>query len=36
VKLSPTKQQHAARTIADPRWTDVVARNAAADGRFFY
>ena len=34
--LSPTKQQHAARTLADPRWTDVVARNANADGRFFY
>lgn len=33
----PTKLEHlAASTLNDPRWADVVARNAAADGRFVY
>lgn len=26
----------AAATVSDPRWSDVVARNPAADGEFFY
>lgn len=30
------KAQQAAATQADPRWTAVVARSAAADGRFWY
>lgn len=27
---------HAARTLADPRWAAVLARDPTADGRFFY
>ena len=30
------KLQQAAATQADPRWADVLARSAAADGRFWY
>lgn len=34
--LPAIKAQQAAATQADPRWPDVVARNASADGRFWY
>src|SRR5690606_10991999 len=30
------KAENAAATLADPRWAAVLARDAAADGRFFY
>ena len=30
------KTIRAAATLGDPRWTAVMARDAAADGRFFY
>ncbi|HTH79390.1 MAG TPA: bifunctional DNA-binding transcriptional regulator/O6-methylguanine-DNA methyltransferase Ada [Ramlibacter sp.] len=30
------KEIDAVRTASDPRWADVMARNAQADGRFFY
>ena len=33
---STTAAQRAQHTQADPRWADVQARNAAADGRFVY
>src|SRR5436190_6833571 len=29
-------ESRAARTLADPRWAAVAARDASADGRFFY
>lgn len=31
-----TPAERAARTLADPRWASVVARDPAADGQFFY
>jgi AraC family transcriptional regulator of adaptative response/methylated-DNA-[protein]-cysteine methyltransferase len=31
-----TQRHSAAATTNDPRWTAVVARNPAADGKFFY
>ena len=31
-----TAPERAARTLADPRWQDVLRRNPQADGRFFY
>lgn len=34
--LSRGARQEAGRTESDPRWRDVLARNAAADGRFVY
>ncbi len=35
--ISNTKaESRAAATLSDPRWAAVVARNAAADGKFFY
>ena len=36
MKISGKKVQLAAKTSADPRWVDVVARNARADGKFYY
>jgi len=36
MKISIRKSQLAAATLADPRWTAVVARDAAADGAFYY
>ncbi len=34
--IVPTSEKLAARTKKDPRWTAVVARDAKADGKFFY
>ena len=34
--LPAIKAQQAAATQTDPRWPDVVARNASADGQFWY
>jgi AraC family transcriptional regulator of adaptative response/methylated-DNA-[protein]-cysteine methyltransferase len=31
-----SKSRLAARTLADPRWSQVVARDASADGQFWY
>ena len=36
MKISGKKLQLATKTSADPRWVDVVARNARADGKFYY
>ena len=36
MNISGKKVQLAAKTSADPRWADVVARNAQADRKFFY
>ena len=36
MKISTRKSQLAAATLADPRWTAVVASDAAADGAFYY
>ena len=36
MKISGKKVQLAAKTSADPRWVDVVARNARADGKFYF
>lgn len=36
MKTSPKSAQRAAATLNDPRWTAVVARDAAADGTFYY
>src|SRR3569623_568402 len=36
MKISFRKSQLAAATLADPRWTAVVARAAAAAGAFYY
>ena len=32
----PSKAALAAATLADPRWAAVRARDASADGRFYY
>ena len=36
MKAANDKGAAAERILRDPRWTDVLERNAAADGRFFY
>jgi AraC family transcriptional regulator of adaptative response/methylated-DNA-[protein]-cysteine methyltransferase len=36
VAPADSRAARAARTLADPRWTDVRARDRAADGRFVY
>jgi AraC family transcriptional regulator, regulatory protein of adaptative response / methylated-DNA-[protein]-cysteine methyltransferase len=36
MKLSTHNQQRAAQTVNDARWAAVMARDAAADGKFFY
>ena len=36
MRLSPSRQQLAAATESDPRWTSIVSRSTAADGTFFY
>ncbi|SEL22813.1 bifunctional DNA-binding transcriptional regulator/O6-methylguanine-DNA methyltransferase Ada [Nitrosovibrio tenuis] len=30
------RAQRAAKTVNDPRWTDIIARNTEADGKFYY
>ena len=30
------KARLGAETVQDPRWTDIVARNAEADGKFYF
>ncbi len=36
MNMSTQTERRAAATVADPRWAAVVARDPAADGRFFY
>ncbi|WP_207207822.1 bifunctional DNA-binding transcriptional regulator/O6-methylguanine-DNA methyltransferase Ada [Methylibium sp. Pch-M] len=36
MNMSTQNEQRAAATVNDPRWAAVVARDGAADGRFFY
>ena len=36
MNMSNQTERRAAATVADPRWAVVVARDPAADGRFFY
>src|SRR3569832_1656120 len=36
MNMSKRQESEADHVVADPRWADVVARNAKADGRFFY
>jgi AraC family transcriptional regulator of adaptative response/methylated-DNA-[protein]-cysteine methyltransferase len=36
MKTMTPEQRRAARTASDPRWSSVMARDAAADGRFVY
>ncbi len=36
MNMSTQTEQRAAATVNDPRWAAVVARDGAADGRFFY
>ena len=36
MNMSNQTERRAAATVADPRWAAVVARDPAADGRFFY
>src|SRR5262245_62106932 len=36
MNMATKAEQRAAATAADPRWAAVVARDACADGRFFY
>ena len=36
MKTMTPEQRRAARTASDPRWSSVLARDAAADGRFVY
>ena len=33
---SSTIEEQANATLSDPRWSAIVVRNAAADGRFYY
>ena len=34
--MSATKEPSASSVVSDPRWAAVVARDAGADGAFFY
>ena len=36
MNMNHTNELRAVATVADPRWAAVVARDPAADGRFFY
>ena len=36
MNMNHTNEMRAVATVADPRWAAVVARDPAADGRFFY
>jgi AraC family transcriptional regulator, regulatory protein of adaptative response / methylated-DNA-[protein]-cysteine methyltransferase len=36
MNMTSTKEQRALATVSDPRWAAVAARDAAADGQFFY